>query len=117
MSCRSSFALNKESKPGMAGSPARGKEVYSALVLASGDEGCADCCEDVVDIDGQRLHGRNCCEGNQSNHQRIFDEVLAFFPLGQALHPGVEYPHFELHLRPFLNKLPVHVCLGKGEHP
>jgi hypothetical protein len=91
--------------------------VCSGLILASGDEGCAYGCEDIVDIDGQRLHGRDCCEGDQGNHQRIFDEVLTFFPLDQALHPGVEDTHFELHLRPFLNELPVHVCLGKGEHP
>ena len=91
--------------------------MWCCLILASRDEGCANAREDSVDIDGKCLHCGDCCKGDQSNHQRIFDEVLAFFPLGQALHPGVEYPHFELHLRPFLNKLPVHVCLGKGEHP
>ena len=57
----------------------------SGLILACGSEGCADGREDSVDIDGQSLHRRDCCEGDQSNHQRIFDEVLTFFPLDQAV--------------------------------
>jgi hypothetical protein len=96
--------------------PARKGECFG-LTLTSGDEGGADSCEERVDIVGHPLHAGHCCEGDQSNHQRILDEVLTLFPLDQALHPGVEHPNFELHLRPFLNKLLVLVCLGKGEHP
>jgi hypothetical protein len=108
--CRSLFALKRESKSGMAGSPC--KKVCSGPVLASGNEGCANGCEDSIDIDSHRLHGGDCGEGDQSNHQRIFDEILTFFPLDQAPHPGIEDRHFEFHLRPFLNELPVHVCLA-----
>jgi hypothetical protein len=46
VSYRSSFALNKESKPSMAGSPWPRNEVCSGLILASGSEGSADACED-----------------------------------------------------------------------
>ncbi len=88
MICRSLFALAKESMPGMAGSPGKEK-VCSGPLLPSGGEGGADSCEDRVDIVGHRLHAGDCCEGDQSNHQRIFDEVLTLFPLDQALHPGV----------------------------
>ncbi len=64
MSCPSSFTLNKESKPGMAGSPWPRNEVCSCLTLASSGEGSADGCEDIVDIASQRLHGRDRCEGD-----------------------------------------------------
>jgi hypothetical protein len=96
--------------------PAREGE-RSGPLLPSGGEGGADSCEEPVDIVGHRLHAGDCCEGDQSNHQRIFDEVLTLFPLDQALHPGVECAQFDLHLRSFLNELLVLVCLGKGEHP
>ena len=59
-------------------------------LASSGGQLGTDICVDSVDIGGQRLHGGNGCEGDQSNHQRVLDEVLTLFLHQKGLHLNLE---------------------------
>jgi hypothetical protein len=75
----------------------RGGLVCSGLTLRIGLERSADVAVGSVDIVGQRLHGGDCCEGNQRKHQRILDEVLTLFVHQKGLHLDREHQQSIFH--------------------
>jgi len=64
----------------------------------------ADALEGTVEAGGQRLHARGSTEGNQSNDQSVFHQILTFFAAGQIL---------DLHVE--LDQQCIHSGLSRGE--
>src|SRR5580698_3319530 len=81
--------------------PSRGRFCFDSLFYLYGEElayvaaqGAADVAEGSVEAGGQSLHAGGSAEGDQSNNQRIFDQILTFLAACQILELHI---HLEKH--------------------
>src|SRR5262249_50506884 len=79
---------------------AHGRQTNRSIVAVSASsaaERCRNRSEDGVDSAGGGLHTRSRGKSDQSDHQRVLDQVLALFAKHQVLKFAVTDPQVSLH--------------------